>query len=383
MLFVLLPGGHNIGFETFLAIYIFAVMLGVASHAPGGLGVFEATILLALSNYPREPVLGALLLYRLCYYLVPFVVALAFLGAYEIRNRIKSSRAAFKEDEEQEEVEAALRRSPDDTCLRAHYSGASPLRISGADMSEPTESRPDGRPERVRHCLGGAKRRSRVPGRARGRGLYGSIDAWLLAACGIVGIALSAVLGRQSAGSALSGDCAPMRDASPGVADAVLAHIPDPGHPRGSARAGGRSQRSRPSPSARAEARSPTVLRSAQLPSSSTASTRFWPRSEPLRVEYSEHVPTERTFEVHIGPLRSEALRSRRQVRRRPVLPRSHVGAPARGHADGFRRQCQPRTAHAAGVAARLHRDPAGPGAQRRRRRGSAFSTSCASRRSA
>ena len=84
VLFVLLPGGHNISFETFLAIYVLAVMLGVASHAPGGLGVFEATILLALSNYPREPVLGALLLFRLCYYLIPFVLALSLLGAYEI-----------------------------------------------------------------------------------------------------------------------------------------------------------------------------------------------------------------------------------------------------------------------------------------------------------
>jgi uncharacterized membrane protein YbhN (UPF0104 family) len=101
VLFVLLPGGHNISFETFLAVYIFAVMLGVASHAPGGLGVFEATILLALSSYPREPVLGALLLYRLCYYLVPFVVALALLGAYEIRNRIRSSRDAFKPDRDE------------------------------------------------------------------------------------------------------------------------------------------------------------------------------------------------------------------------------------------------------------------------------------------
>ena len=99
VLFVLLPGGHNLSFETFLAVYIFAVMLGVASHAPGGLGVFEATILLALSNYPREPVLGALLLYRLCYYLVPFVIALAFLGGYEVRNRIRSSRIAFTPDE--------------------------------------------------------------------------------------------------------------------------------------------------------------------------------------------------------------------------------------------------------------------------------------------
>src|SRR3712207_6693207 len=100
VLFVLLPGGHNLSFETFVAVYIFAVMLGGASHAPGGLGVFAATILLALSNYPREPVLGALLLHRPSYYLVPFVIALAFLGAYEIRNRIRSSRDAFKPDDE-------------------------------------------------------------------------------------------------------------------------------------------------------------------------------------------------------------------------------------------------------------------------------------------
>src|SRR5918997_943033 len=101
VLFVLLPGGHGLSFETFLAIYVLAVMLGVASHAPGGLGVFEATILLALSNYPREPILGALLLYRLWYYLVPFVIALALLGAYEIRSRIKSSRDAFKPDDDE------------------------------------------------------------------------------------------------------------------------------------------------------------------------------------------------------------------------------------------------------------------------------------------
>ncbi|MGO4704933.1 lysylphosphatidylglycerol synthase domain-containing protein [Microvirga sp. 2MCAF38] len=99
VLFVLLPGGHNLSFETFLAVYIFAVMFGVASHAPGGLGVFEATILIALRQYPREPVLGALLLYRLCYYLVPFVVALAMLGAYEILNRIGSARKSLETDD--------------------------------------------------------------------------------------------------------------------------------------------------------------------------------------------------------------------------------------------------------------------------------------------
>ena len=96
VLFVLLPQGHGIGYETFLAVYVFATMLGIASHSPGGLGVFEATILLALSRLPREGVLGALLLFRICYYLVPFVLALAMLGGYEILARLRATRRDFQ-----------------------------------------------------------------------------------------------------------------------------------------------------------------------------------------------------------------------------------------------------------------------------------------------
>lgn len=99
VLYVLLPGGHGIGYETFLAVYVFAVMLGIASHSPGGLGVFEATILLALSSMPREPVLGALLLFRLCYYLAPFALALALLGAYEISSRLRSANAVLHSED--------------------------------------------------------------------------------------------------------------------------------------------------------------------------------------------------------------------------------------------------------------------------------------------
>lgn len=95
VLYVLLPTHHGLGYETFLAVYVVAVMLGIVSHAPGGLGVFEATILLALSSVPREPVLGALLLFRLCYYLIPFILALALLGAYEIAKRLRSANAVL------------------------------------------------------------------------------------------------------------------------------------------------------------------------------------------------------------------------------------------------------------------------------------------------
>lgn len=88
-LYVLLPAGTSIGFTTFVAIYVLAAMLGIASNAPGGLGVFEATILLALSSLPRDQVLGSLLLFRVCYYLVPFVIALLMLGGYEVLRRTR------------------------------------------------------------------------------------------------------------------------------------------------------------------------------------------------------------------------------------------------------------------------------------------------------
>ncbi|KMO39097.1 hypothetical protein VQ02_10650 [Methylobacterium variabile] len=99
VLYVLLPAGHGVSFETFVAIYVLAAMLGIASHAPGGLGVFEATVLLALSGLPRESVLGALLLFRVCYYLVPFVVALAALGAYEIAKRARLTPREAPDDD--------------------------------------------------------------------------------------------------------------------------------------------------------------------------------------------------------------------------------------------------------------------------------------------
>lgn len=89
VLYVLLPGGHNLAYPTFLAAYVFACLIGIASHAPGGLGVFEATMLVALSRLPYEGVLGALLLFRIAYYLLPFILALALLALHEMARRIK------------------------------------------------------------------------------------------------------------------------------------------------------------------------------------------------------------------------------------------------------------------------------------------------------
>lgn len=69
-------------------------MLGIVSHAPGGIGVFEATMLIALSNLPREGVLGAVLLFRLFYYLIPFTLALVLLMLHGGWSRIRKKPAS-------------------------------------------------------------------------------------------------------------------------------------------------------------------------------------------------------------------------------------------------------------------------------------------------
>lgn len=100
VLYVLLPAGHGIEFPMFAAIYAFACILGIASHAPGGLGVFEATMLLAFAWVPQNAMLGALFLFRIIYYVIPFVFALALLGAYEIARHLKTYREREAQERE-------------------------------------------------------------------------------------------------------------------------------------------------------------------------------------------------------------------------------------------------------------------------------------------
>ena len=94
-LYVLLPGHGHMDFFTFAATYVFACMLGIASHAPGGIGVFEVTMLKSLWSPSQEALLASLLLFRVIYYFIPFLLALAMLGANEGLRRWKSLRAAM------------------------------------------------------------------------------------------------------------------------------------------------------------------------------------------------------------------------------------------------------------------------------------------------
>jgi uncharacterized membrane protein YbhN (UPF0104 family) len=82
-MYMLMPDQPNVGFATVAVIFVAATLLGFASHAPGGLGVFDAAMLVALWQFRKEELLAGLLLFRLLYYIVPFVISLSILGVRE------------------------------------------------------------------------------------------------------------------------------------------------------------------------------------------------------------------------------------------------------------------------------------------------------------
>ncbi|WP_116135058.1 bifunctional lysylphosphatidylglycerol flippase/synthetase MprF [Tropicimonas sp. IMCC34043] len=86
-LYVLMPADLATGFPYFFIVYVAAIALGVLSHAPGGIGVFEATMIAALGAAGRTDVLAALLLYRAIYYGLPFMVATTGLALTEVHLR--------------------------------------------------------------------------------------------------------------------------------------------------------------------------------------------------------------------------------------------------------------------------------------------------------
>jgi phosphatidylglycerol lysyltransferase len=84
VLWSLLPAEAHIRFVTFLGVYAAAAIAGIVSHVPGGVGVFEAVILLTLPDVPPAALLGSLLAYRLVYYVVPLVFGTLLFGSKEL-----------------------------------------------------------------------------------------------------------------------------------------------------------------------------------------------------------------------------------------------------------------------------------------------------------
>lgn len=86
--YALLPAAEGLTFLRFLGIYLASYAVGIAASVPGGLGVFDGAILLGLQPYmPASEVIGALLVFRLYYYIIPLFIAGTLFAGFEIGQR--------------------------------------------------------------------------------------------------------------------------------------------------------------------------------------------------------------------------------------------------------------------------------------------------------
>ncbi|MGE7369917.1 lysylphosphatidylglycerol synthase domain-containing protein [Neorhizobium sp. NPDC001467] len=83
IIYFALPEAGNPGFMIVLGIFLISFSAALLSHAPGGLGVLELVFLMGLPDMNQADVIAALLVFRLFYLIIPFVMALVVILIFE------------------------------------------------------------------------------------------------------------------------------------------------------------------------------------------------------------------------------------------------------------------------------------------------------------
>ncbi len=83
----------DIPFGTFIGLFVIAQTTGVFSQVPGGIGVFETVFLVAMpDNIDKASIFGAMLAYRIIYYVLPLIGAGGLFVIYERWLRAKMKK---------------------------------------------------------------------------------------------------------------------------------------------------------------------------------------------------------------------------------------------------------------------------------------------------
>jgi phosphatidylglycerol lysyltransferase len=91
VLYFVMPAG-SVPALTFFTVFLASQTIGVISHVPGGIGVFEGSMVVLLKPFlPPATIVPALALYRVIYYLLPLCVALVLLVTEEVRHRLRGA----------------------------------------------------------------------------------------------------------------------------------------------------------------------------------------------------------------------------------------------------------------------------------------------------
>lgn len=83
--FALLPHAPGLTWLIFLGVYVASYTAGLAANLPGGIGVFDTAMLFGLEPYMSAPhIVGAILVFRLYYYVIPLFLAGSLFAGNEI-----------------------------------------------------------------------------------------------------------------------------------------------------------------------------------------------------------------------------------------------------------------------------------------------------------
>jgi uncharacterized membrane protein YbhN (UPF0104 family) len=83
--YALLPDAPGLTWLIFLGVYVASYTAGLAANLPGGIGVFDTAMLFGLSPYMGvPPIIGAILVFRLYYYIIPLFLAGGLFAGNEI-----------------------------------------------------------------------------------------------------------------------------------------------------------------------------------------------------------------------------------------------------------------------------------------------------------
>lgn len=95
--YMVLPQMPGLDYPYVLSLYVGAFVAGALSGLPGGVGVFDSVLLLGLSDYiSADSALGAILLFRILFFLVPAVLAGLTYAGHELLIYTRKDRDAAK-----------------------------------------------------------------------------------------------------------------------------------------------------------------------------------------------------------------------------------------------------------------------------------------------
>jgi phosphatidylglycerol lysyltransferase len=83
--YALLPHAPGLTWLIFLGVYVASYTAGLAANLPGGIGVFDTAMLIGLAPYMAAPqVVGAIVVFRLFYYIIPLFLAGGMFAGNEL-----------------------------------------------------------------------------------------------------------------------------------------------------------------------------------------------------------------------------------------------------------------------------------------------------------